>query len=148
MRGPAPDFGGVGHDGVLERRDQLAHAQAAALQIDERINHELTRSVIGDLPAAIDLDHRNVARREDVLALGVESQGKHGRMLEQPDLVGGGGGALVREALHRAPRGLVRHEPEVTNERRNAQAESARTGRSARPCSRPALLRASACSAR
>ena len=62
MRGPRPELGRVGHDGFLERRHQLPHAQPAALQIDERINHELARSVVGDLPATIDLDHRNVAR--------------------------------------------------------------------------------------
>ncbi len=89
--------------------------------------------MIGDLPAAIDLDHRNVARRKDVLAFRVEPQGKDGRMLEQPDLVRSGGIALVGEALHRAPGGLVGHEPEVTNERRNAHAESVRTGRRASP---------------
>ena len=36
-----PKLGRVGDDGVLERHHQLAHAQAQAPQIDERIDHQL-----------------------------------------------------------------------------------------------------------
>ena len=67
---------------------KVADAEAGALQVDERIHHQLPGAVIGHLAAAIDLHHGNVAGREQVRAARVHAEREHRRMLEKPDLVG------------------------------------------------------------
>ena len=47
---------------TLERGDEVAHPEGGALQVDERIDHQLPGTVVGHLPAAIDLHHRDVTR--------------------------------------------------------------------------------------
>jgi hypothetical protein len=76
--------------------------------------------VIGHLPAAVDLHDGNVARVLEVLAAGVQPEGEHRRVFQQPYLVARRRIALVGEALHRAPRGLVRGQPEMANQGRIA----------------------------
>ena len=51
--------------------------------------------------------------REHVLAPSGEAEREDRRMLDQPELVVGVGRARRVEGLHRAPRGLVRDEPEA-----------------------------------
>ena len=74
--------------GALDAFDERAHAQAGARMSKQWIDDELAGTVVGDLPAAIDVDDGDVARRQHVLALRVHAHREHGRMLEQPDLVG------------------------------------------------------------
>ena len=91
----------------LDRPDHVADAEAGAAEVDEQVGDELPGPVIGDLPAAIDLDHRNAGVAPQVLAAAGETERVHRRMLGQPDLVGGAGVARVGERLHRAPAALV-----------------------------------------
>ena len=72
---------------ILERDDELAHADAAAAQVDQRIDDELPRAVVGHLPAAVDADHRDVAGREQVLGPAVQALREDRRVLEEPDFV-------------------------------------------------------------
>src|SRR5206468_7444323 len=48
--------------------DHLAHAELRTLEIHQQINDELAGSVICDLSAAIDLEHRNAVVAQHVLA--------------------------------------------------------------------------------
>src|ERR1700689_157728 len=52
----------VVYDARLESADEVAHRQRRALQVNERIDDELSGTVIGHLPAAIDLQNRNIPR--------------------------------------------------------------------------------------
>ena len=90
-------------DALFQAAHEIAHAQARAPQIDERVDHELAGSVVGHLAAAVDLDHRDVAGREQVFRLGVEPERKHALVLAEPDLVGRRLVASVGEFLHRPP---------------------------------------------
>ena len=56
-------------DGALDALDQRAHAEPGAIEVEQRIHHELARAVVGHLPAAIDLHDRDVAGAEQVLGL-------------------------------------------------------------------------------
>jgi hypothetical protein len=59
--------------------------------------------VVGDLAAAIDLQHRDVARGQHVLGPAGLAEGEHRRVLDQPELVGLWPVAAVGEGLHGAP---------------------------------------------
>ncbi len=91
----------------LDRTDHVPDAQAGAAEVDEQVGDHLPRPVIGDLPAAIDLDHGNAGVAPQMLAAPGEPERVHRRMLGQPDLVGGTRVARVGERLHRAPAALV-----------------------------------------
>src|ERR1700733_2345806 len=52
--------------GTLEGRDEVVDRQPQALQIDERVDHQLSRPVIGHLAAAVDLHHRDVPGGQQV----------------------------------------------------------------------------------
>src|SRR5207248_329221 len=99
------------YHGALERRDVSADAEAHAREINQRVDDELSRSVIGHLAAAVDLHHRNLARGDEVRAARIEPEGEDRRVLEKPDLVRGRRIALAGEALHRAPGRLVLAKP-------------------------------------
>ena len=49
---------------LLQRSDQRPNPNAGSLDVDQCIDHELPGTVIRDLPTAIDLDDRNITRRE------------------------------------------------------------------------------------
>ena len=53
-------------DRLLQQRHQLPHAQLTALEVQQDVHHLLSRTVIGDLAAAIALDHRNIAGHQHV----------------------------------------------------------------------------------
>ena len=63
--------------------------------------------MIGDLAAAVGLDHRDITRTEQVLGLAGLALGEHGRMLDHPELGGGILIARVGEISHRLPGGQV-----------------------------------------
>ena len=92
---------------LLHQAHQLAHLEAAPAQVDEQIHHQLARAVVGDLPAAVDLDHRDVGGAQQMLRLARLPEGVDRRMLQPPQLVGGVVVAPVGEGLHRAPGRLV-----------------------------------------
>ena len=83
-------------NGILERDHELAHADAAAAKVDQRIHHELARPVVGHLAAAVDADDRDVAGREQVFGLAIQSLREDRLVLEEPE--------LVRRRPHRARR--------------------------------------------
>jgi len=62
--GVHPDFGRVGHDGTLERRDQLAHAEAAAL----RARLAILVATLKSLDSTIDAAHRGEILNQEMLA--------------------------------------------------------------------------------
>jgi hypothetical protein len=65
--------------------------------------------MVGHLPAAVDLHHRDITRQQQVLGLAGLALGEHRRVLDQPDFVGGIAAAFVGEALHGMPDRLVSH---------------------------------------
>src|ERR1700683_486403 len=77
--------GRIRNHGVLERAHEVAHRKARALQIDERIDHELPGTVVSHLSAAIDLQHGNVARRDEMRAARAHSEREDRRVLKKPD---------------------------------------------------------------
>ena len=92
--------------GGLERPDEGSDQQAAVVQSDDRIRHQLARTVIGDLPAALGpLDDDATGSElpiggEDVRGIGLAAEGQNGGMLEEEQLVPDrAGGALVDEVL-------------------------------------------------
>ena len=66
-----------------------AQRRGEAAQIEDGITHQLPRPVIGDVSSAVGLEQRDAAPRQqlvagnNVLAVGIPAQGKHGRMLDQ-----------------------------------------------------------------
>src|ERR1017187_2809546 len=105
-------------DGFLERRDEVPHAQARTLQVNERIDDELPGTVIGHLSAAIDLQHWNFAGCDEVRTARVHPQREDGGVLEKPDLIGACGTARGGKALHGMPGGFVVHAAKMTNDGR------------------------------
>src|SRR5699024_3771821 len=64
-------------DGLFDASHQFAYAHAQTAQVDQRIGHDLPRSVVRHLPTALDPDHRDVARRQYLLGLARLTQGEH-----------------------------------------------------------------------
>src|SRR5690606_609064 len=85
-------------------------------QVDENVSDDLTRAVIRHLPAPVDLHDRDIAGREHVRAVRVQSEREDRRMLDEPDLVGGLGGAPLRECPHLVPDRLERPATEVADD--------------------------------
>ena len=78
----------------LEGADERADEQAAIVEGDDRVGHELTRAVVGDLAAALDVHDRDTPSlelggdaREDVCRIAVPAQRQDGRVLQQEELV-------------------------------------------------------------
>jgi hypothetical protein len=59
--------------------------------------------MIGHLPTAIDLQHRDIARRQQMLGATVQALGEYGIMLGKPKLIGSISIAPVGEVLHCLP---------------------------------------------
>src|SRR5688572_1029624 len=97
------ETGAIIDDGALQRRDEIAHTESGAADVDEWIDHELAGAVIGHLAATVDLDHGDIARGEYVAGVGIEAQREHRGMFEHPDLVRRVLVACVGDALHLAP---------------------------------------------
>src|SRR5690606_25354904 len=106
---------GVDHR-LLDPAHVVAHAQLQAAQVEQRIGDDLAGAVVGDLAPAIDLHHRDVARREHVLGFSGLAEGEYRIMLDQPQFVGTAFAARVGERLHRAPHRLVRATPQVPDQ--------------------------------
>src|SRR5262245_34330398 len=53
--------------GLLEQRHELLHPDAAAREIDQRVDDELARAVIRDIAAAVGLDYGNAVRHRPML---------------------------------------------------------------------------------
>ena len=73
--------------GLFDQGDQFAHADAEAADVHQGVSHDLPGPVIGHLAAPVDLDYRNIARRQHVLGSPGLALGEHRRVLHQPQLV-------------------------------------------------------------
>jgi ABC-type sugar transport system ATPase subunit len=150
LRIPAPLPPGIepGRDVVLGLRPHRLHLGTGAFQ-----GEVVSNQWLGDQAhVAIEAAGR--------MLIGIHPEREHRRMLEQPELIGGGAGALIGEALHRPPGPLVGHEAQPAHhgrrrrQRRRGLHRSARRlgahrgGAARRALSSPALLRFNACSAR
>ena len=88
-------------DPFFQARHEAAHVRPALLEVEHHIGHALARPVVGHLPAAAALEHRET-RLDQLAGLGAGAGGVKGRVLEQPDqlaLTSGrdGGGAGVHD---------------------------------------------------
>src|SRR5690606_34305595 len=106
---------GVDHR-LLDAADVVAHAELQPAQVQQRVGHDLAGPVVGDLAAAVNADHRDVPGGQHVLGTARLAEGEHGIVLHQPQLVGGGLGARIGEALHRPPHRLVGLPAEVADQ--------------------------------
>ena len=93
-RAAAHAVGGTGrHEGRLQCPDERANEQAAIVQGDDRVRHELAGTVVRDLAAALDADHRDAAGLElvgagqDVGRIAVAPERQDRRVLEQEEPV-------------------------------------------------------------
>ena len=73
---------------VLEPVDVFLDEDVQPLQVDQRVGHHLPRAVVGDLPAAVGLNHRDALRVQHVVGLSRHALGVDRVVLAQPDLVG------------------------------------------------------------
>ena len=88
---------------VFDPVHEFPDADALASNIHQRVSHDLARSVIGHLAAAVHLDHRDVTRRKHVLCLAGLALGENRRMLNQPQFVAAVFIARVGKRLHSPP---------------------------------------------
>ena len=100
--------------------------------------------MVGHLAAPIDLQHRDIAGRNQMLAPAIHAEREYRWVFDEPDFIAGLLVALIGESLHVAPNRFVGLQPEATDQGRVTCARH----QSDRRLSMPALLRASACSAR
>ena len=83
---------GIDHRG-LERPDQRSDQQTTSSEGDDRISHELPRTVIGHLAPALDPNQLDAARRElysgcpNVGFVGLAAERENGWMLNQQEPV-------------------------------------------------------------
>ena len=99
---------------IFYRRNQLAHADLAAFQIDHHVHHLLARPVVGHLAAAIALDHRDIAGHQQVLGFAGLALGEDRVMLHQPQLVRRSLGTTVGEVVHGLGYRRVGLQPQLT----------------------------------
>ncbi len=110
------EIGDQVYHGLLQRPDQAAHREMPPLQIQQHISDELARAVVGDLPPAVYLEHRDGAiGARQVLGSARDSIGIDRRVLEEPDLVRRGRSPCRGEGLHRLPGLFVGDEAEATD---------------------------------
>ena len=72
---------------LLQSCHQSPHTEPQPSHIQQTVNHDLPRTVIGDLSAAIDFDDWNIAGAEQMLRLAGQSLGKHRRMFNLPEFI-------------------------------------------------------------
>ncbi len=68
----------------LDGADELAHLDVAAPQIDQQVDHHLTRAVIRNLAAAVGLHHRDVSLTQQVFTFAGQAEGIDRRVLDHP----------------------------------------------------------------
>ncbi|MNP21365.1 hypothetical protein D3C76_1139790 [compost metagenome] len=98
---------------LLHPADQIAHAKPELAHVQQQISHQLAGAVVGHLTTTVDLHHRNITGKQQMLGLAGLALGEHRRVFHQPDLVGGIVAAFVGEALHGMPDRLVSHLAEL-----------------------------------
>src|SRR5690242_3528322 len=110
-RSPRPARADEVHHALLQQSHEFAHLDAPAREVDERVQHDLSRAVIGHVAAAVRGDHGDaIGHLHGRCAL---AEGVYRRMLEQPELVRRLGITLEREAAHRLPGGRIVDAPKA-----------------------------------
>ena len=92
---------------ALDGPDHRADAELARTQVVEQIRDELPRAVVGNLPAAIDLERRNAVIAQQVVVAARKTERIDRRMLSQPDFIACTDATRGGERLHCAPGRLV-----------------------------------------
>ena len=88
--------------------DERAHVAAAAFDVEHQVGDPLSRTVIGEAPAAPRPMHGEATRIEQLAFAGRGAGGVDGRVLEQPDELGFEPRSdLLRACLHGAHGGRV-----------------------------------------
>jgi hypothetical protein len=90
--------------------------QAPARDVDKQVRKQLSGAMVGYLPAAIDLEHRDAVLAQQVLAPTGKPERIDRLVLGEPDFVARRGAARGIERLHRAPRGLILGQPEIPDQ--------------------------------
>ena len=93
--------------GLLQRRHQPARAHFPPAKVKQYVDHQLTGTVIGNLSAPVGARHGNRARIQDMFRAPGLTQGKDGRMLDQPDLVYRRRPPGIGKCPHGLPDGMV-----------------------------------------
>ena len=101
---------------ALQRLNERARVEPKAAQIEQDVDDLLSRPVIRNLSAAIDLHDRDAAAREHVLAVASHAERVDRRMLDEPDFVGRLPYPLRREGLHVRPDIGQRLEAEIADQ--------------------------------
>jgi hypothetical protein len=70
------------HNTLLDQVHQLAYSHTVSADIHQQVDHPLARAVIGDLPAPVYLDHRDIPRRQHMLGLARLPLGEDPGMLQ------------------------------------------------------------------
>ena len=100
----------------LDGTDQLAHLDVAAPQIDQQVDHHLTRTVIGHLAAAVGLHDRDVGLTQQVFTFAGQAQGVHRRVFDHPQFIGRIGRARVGEGAHGGQRLVIIDPPKLAHQ--------------------------------
>ena len=89
-------------EALLEQPHVLAHLDATPANVHQRVDHQLTGTVIGDFATALDSqDFNAVARLWAMCVIRALTQRVDGSVLEEPELVGSFLRALGSELAHR-----------------------------------------------
>ncbi len=79
---------------LLDQVYVAANAQTQTPQIQQRVGHDLTRAMVGDLAPTIASHNRNTTRCQQMLAPPSLTQGEYRVVLKQPQLIDGMGVTL------------------------------------------------------
>ena len=100
---------------VFQSRNEIADAQIRSLQVEQRIHDQLTGSVKSYLATTVYRNHRDIRRCQEMFAVRIDAEGVDGRVLQEPDLIGGLRPPLVGEGGHFAKCRRVVDQPESSN---------------------------------
>lgn len=100
---------------VLQRLNQAlfhelnhcAHTDLEPMQINQRIENQLTWTMVGHLTTPVAGNHRDISGIEQMLAAASLAERKHPRVLNQPELIRRFRAALIGEIRHAPPDGFV-----------------------------------------
>ena len=83
-------------DGFFNAEHILFDVIACALEVDQRVGHDLARAVKGNLSPTVRCHYSNATRRQEVICLPGQSLCEYGRVLANPNLIGV---SAVRDAV-------------------------------------------------
>jgi len=104
--------------GPFHQADKLAHLDRAPAEVDQRVEHDLARAVVGDLAPALATSDRQRPGLRSMRRIGRMAQRIDRRMFEQPKLVRCPGIAVSRKAAHRLQGRQILHPSEALDDQR------------------------------